>query len=68
MTEQEIATMKYKWQFKQIKRISNSAYLYGPRESVKHIWINSQYNNDLPPKNTLVQRIKKIFHKVIFNK
>lgn len=60
MTETDIALMKCKWQYKQIKRLSHTASLYGPRESTKHLWINPQIQNKLIiPKQTFFQRIKK---------
>ena len=38
LSEARVMEIKMKWQTKQMKRLSNSAYLYGPRESTKDLW------------------------------
>ena len=38
LNDQEQLEQKLKWQAKQIKRLSNSASLYGPRESMREVW------------------------------
>lgn len=68
--EDEILKVKYIWRRKQLTKVSNSAIIYGPRESARHFWNFILEDNDDKEeeekvnKTGIFSRIKHFFKKM----
>jgi len=49
LTPAETGAMKMRWQARQLKRVSNAAAMYGPRESIKHLFDDDETEGSLSP-------------------